>query len=577
MERSTTQRNASTRPRVRSGTSRSLCRARSSRWIRAAWSLSTLIILAPPHGRLSAEPSTVIAHGEPIESGAQPAATADIERSYVYVSALADLAAGHPDQAAARLSNLVSSGEGNHDVVLLLARALLDLGDHSRVPALLAPLVRQDPADARAHAYLGEAALEMGNLAVAARETRRAAELSRDRADLWVRLGGILWRMEAFQEAAEAFDTACTTGGLACTEAETAAAWHAFRNSDPSEALGLVDTARQHVGETPADDGAEALLAGMQRALYERLSPDPASYASLRIGAGYDTNPIYDPFAPLSGDPAEAGGETSTGPGAAYATLSLAAEGTPIRRGPHALGADLFLTRTTYVRDDRADDFDTLRAGTVVRYRLTMARAARRHDLLFRYLFNTTTFDGGPLVEEETFYVFSESHTAVARWTLSPSEAVHVYLEARYGWEGFRDIRRVGPTAGLDLGVNRFLAGGRVKLYLMASLVAKDGWVDAYDYRGPTGFAGCSWRAPWRIDVAGTARYAHRSYFRSTGYEPWGMERIDDVVSSALSISRRMGARWRLEMDTRYVWHHATVEAFDYEKLTGEILVAGEW
>ncbi len=118
-------------------------------------------------------------------------------------------------------------------------------------------IVLNDPLDARQHNDLGVAYERRGELDLALREYRRAADLDEDWALPLVNLGNVEAARQAWRQAAEYYREA-----LAREQNDAAAmnnlAWALLRQGEFEEALGW---SRKAVAEAPADPAMWATLA----------------------------------------------------------------------------------------------------------------------------------------------------------------------------------------------------------------------------------------------------------------------------------------------------------------------------
>ncbi len=455
------------------------------------------------------------------------------------------------------------------DRLRLRIHAALEAGapaEALRPAAQLARLQRGAPATPaaaherrEAHLLFARVALAAGNLPVAVREARNVLQLHPDDVAARAIAGTALWRLGQPDEALGAYAEACDIEPSLCAVRRSLEAIHALQLEQHDRALQLAPD--------DAPYGYAEVNRSVRRAALRATGGEPLLWVQAWTTGGYDSNAIYDPEEPdLSAADEQA---------AALLEIGASAALTPLRLGGHSLGGEISARRTEYF-GDTADDFDALGVDAAARYRLRFVGAGRQ-AVETAYLFSLLTFDGGPLTGEADTHVFVERHGGLLRWTLAHTADEQTWIEARGGWEGYRDVRRVGARWRLTVGESSFWLDGRLKLYLSARGGLDQAELDLYDAWSAGALAGVSTLLPASVGAALRLDYGYRDYHASGDLDVWPEARTDHALSARLSVSRPLCAGLSVELAGGVVRNVSSVPLFDYTKLTTTLGVRGEY
>lgn len=484
------------------------------------------------------------------------------ERDYLLAQGLVILKTGQNQDAIPAFEDLRKKFPEDPELTALLGELYLSKGDISKSLRLFAESASKWQGNAGLRKRYGVVALMAGNLPVAQRELSAALELKPQDAEALALLGTALWKLDEQTLAAEKFKAACEINKNYCELSLAAESSSLYKKAAYEQALETL--------ETKDFDAAEfdGLFDDIRRAAYERLSLDKPLSAFIRTGAGYDSNAIYDPE--ISG---KALAEQKSSP---FFSFSGGLGATPLLLGFHSLGGDLSASRNFYLNDS-ADDFDATSLRLSPRYRYSYKLFGIKQNILFRYVFNMMMFDGGPLVEEDSAYVFNESHSARLRLVLKYSESEETRIDAGGGWEGYRDIKRTGEGLDFSISEGSFYLDNRLKFFPGFLFSYFDAYHSAYDSISPGGFLGVSYLAPYEIDAVLRLYFVYTDHFRSGDYENWGKERKDYSATAQLSVSKRFFSFLRPELSAMFDKNYSNVEQFDYSKVVILFSIGAEY
>ncbi|GAB4289619.1 MAG: hypothetical protein Kow0090_02390 [Myxococcota bacterium] len=485
--------------------------------------------------------------------------------AFCKIASLAFLAAIILPLAVSAGAEELLSCKTERDFSLMRAAKMIEEGERGGALRTLADAASNCPDDAGIRKAYGSLALKIGNLPVAVRELTINSDRAPDDSETLALLASALWRLDEGEEALNKLKRACELDNGYCPLFFLTDIAYSYHSGDLDAAAEKLDKGKEF-----ACGGCdyERSFYRFKAAVYEKLALDPPFYAFIRTGAGYDSNAVYDP-----GIPELSLAEKISAP---FVALAGAFGATPLISSRNALGGDLSASRRWYLTET-ADDFSSLSFRATARYRYLYSFFGVRQNLLVRYVFSAVLLDGGPLLEEDERYLFSESHGGGARLTLNHSESHETYIEGGGAWEGYRDIRRVGMKYDLSIGKGIFFLQNRLKFFPAFLSSISDAYHTAYDLVSLGGFAGVSMLLPHRFETLAKLQYLYGSYYHSTGYEPWGEERRESLVTAEIAFSRRFGDYLKPEISLSYIRNISTVSFFDYSKVVAALSLNGEF
>ena len=324
-----------------------------------------------------------------------------------------------------------------------------------------------------------------------------------------------------------------------------------LKGGDPQAALTSIETARLEQNIAPA---VKPALDGVWYRAFAATLKDPWLRLGLRMSGGWDSNPIAEP------DQIDL---VSGTPGSGYLSF-LATASTLLKFSARAQPGARLAAGYTYYFDEDAEAFSrlTLDAQPFVRLRFRSDFANR--DVIFKYRGTLTTMNGGPLVEEDDFYVYSESHGGEAsilfdepdfgqtRFAFGVSRRLY-HHNARNATEGEGSVTQ-----------SLFFMDNRLRLYAGLQVLFSSAYREYYDRWG----AGLSFSAsallPWRMQLVSGVRLSYRDYYNSDTSPTWEDLRKDWLVNVNASLLRPVIGDLLAGVEGTFLVSASTVEAFSF-------------
>ncbi len=293
---------------------------------------------------------------------------------------------------------------------------------------------------------------------------------------------------------------------------------------------------------------------------------EPGFSLSATVSPLYDSNVVQEPD----------GQDTTGGKGPDAFGLGLRGNLAwyPLLKPRHRLGLQAGLYRVFYFSDP-ADDFSLTNAHWQPSYRLRFDGLGRDQELTVSYLGSVSLLDGGALAEEESLYVYSESHAGQLRWLVDEEEFGQSTLRLQSGRALFRHLGRDNTFLRLIWGQSFFFDKERYKLFVEAQARYEDARRDDYDRLGVGPFLGFSALLPWELSLAASFRYEYLNHLASEAGRTWDDERLDHYLIAGLSLGRSF---WdHLDIGLRYdlAKNLSTVDTYDYLRHTITLNLTG--
>ena len=267
----------------------------------------------------------------------------------------------------------------------------------------------------------------------------------------------------------------------------------------------------------------------------------------------YDSNVILEPaeFAP------EFGGQGESVRGTAVVGLTVRpVRGTVVLEGWGQAYQSLHTSK-------EADDFNVTQARAGVRMRVPTWK-----DLDLGYDFALTWLMGGPRVEQDSFYVFEESHGGHLGLNIFDTERFR--LSPRFAVSGrFHDaLKRDVVRNRMDVTVGWFLSGGQHKLFVtpFGFYDLASGPADTYDAWSSGVTLGYSASLVWSLSLALSGSYQHTDYLHSSGDVEKPDKRSDDWIQGGVSLSRPIVSTLSVQVGYSYLRSLSTIPTFDYSR-----------
>ena len=309
--------------------------------------------------------------------------------------------------------------------------------------------------------------------------------------------------------------------------------------------------------------GVPAVLAPQVEEAFDRAFrdslEDPWLSVALKIGGGYDSNPVLEP---------EDINVVSGSPGAGFLELSGDVSGSLKFSSRHLPGARASISRL-WNFDQQADDYNRLAFSFNPFYRYRFRSLGTLHNISVGYRLSLSTLDGGPLVEimeDEGFYVYHEAHGGQFDYWVEEGDWGVTRVSLNAGYSLYHHMARNGLDLGVSLSQTIMLYDQKFKL--RGSLSAGLNDADRQDYdAGRVGvFVGVSALLPYQFQLMAWVRVNHKDYFRSADSPSWATRRKDDYSSVSLSVSRPVWRELAVGIDCLAAFSRSTVKSFTYDR-----------
>lgn len=304
---------------------------------------------------------------------------------------------------------------------------------------------------------------------------------------------------------------------------------------------------------------------------YEFENDTPLVAVSLSVSAKYNSNVTQDPDDPSSGNQKD---PSSMGLGI---DASLAVN--PLRMARHSLGLNAFYNSTIYFSDP-ADDFSIFSGTVLPEYSFRFHSSGFDQQFSLAYQGNVSILQGGDRAEEKDFYVYSESHGAIARWAMNEEGFGSTSIRFSFGKNMFRNMVRDNWGQTLNIGQSFFLLDQKLKIYLQALGRYENALKDAYDRWGIGGFTGLTAVLPWQLNISAWLKYEYLDHYNSASETIWNEHRKDNLLKTNLAMSRYVFKDY-IEMGISYslTKNISSVADFDYIRHLVSFKITGryEW
>ncbi len=325
------------------------------------------------------------------------------------------------------------------------ASICLDEDDLESAEELLRSAQAIAPHDPEGRLALARVMAARGNMMWAFRALQA---LEREGHDVSFELGYCLHELDMHEQAAAAL----AQSAMKEDEDSHMAALYAAVSLEELDRFDEAETMAERASRAEHAPNVVAAASSLQQALrrysgFERVIL--SGFAT--VAGGYDSNPIMAPDeAPTYADGARL-----------WLVAGLWSE--PVGGSFFTLGARLSASRDQSF-DIQARPFDytaaTARIYSIFRYNFGVPNEVR---LSYRYAIGL--LDGGPGVEENQLYAYSESHVGALSYSLALSDIFTTRLRVETGWNIYHNRARTGVPLRLAVGQSTFLLSGRLKIY----------------------------------------------------------------------------------------------------------------
>ncbi len=190
------------------------------------------------------------------------------------------------------------------------------------------------------------------------------------------------------------------------------------------------------------------------------------------------------------------------------------------------------------------------------------------------YVGSVTTLDGGPLLESDSFYVFSESHAVYGRYGIKEYEFGETVLDVSFKSKFYHYGPRSGYYIDARLMQKIFLMSGKLKLYFAPRgfVYRTVGYKEnirtdaAYDHYGVGAFTGLSALLPWKIQGICSVSFRFHDYYSSNENSRWHTHRRDYITSANVSLLRAIPWGFALGAGVSLYSSVSSVHTFNYTK-----------
>lgn len=217
-----------------------------------------------------------------------------------------------------------------------------------------------------------------------------------------------------------------------------------------------------------------------------------------------------------------------------------------------------------------ADDFDVTQLRSGLRLRVPSL-----FELDVGYDFGLVLLGGGSRVEQESMYVFEESHGAHVGAQLMESKTGRISLQ--YGLSGrfHSSMRRDVLRHQADGSFGLFAGSGNHRFYLQPRLVYDQPLSpnDAYQLWAAGVTLAYSGRLPWSCSLSTQVAYQRADYFRSSGDFGVPERRVDDTLKTSLQVTRPLFSGLSAGVGYAWVRNFSTVAAFDTSRHIGSVFL----
>jgi Flp pilus assembly protein TadD len=487
-----------------------------------------------------------------------PAMAADPESELECAHAEALLSTGDAGGAVEHLGKALELDPDNERARLILVRALTASGDHAGAMEQIDALLEIHPDDPGLLREQGYVMILQEDLLWAMQSLKQSVEANPDDGLAQLYLGYVLLLLDSPEDAVEPLGEAAGDEDEPSSTALYLEAVALSRAGDASGAWEAVESALEMgLVSDPWNEAAQALRSTLKR----ELVPFRLFDMSLSTGLYWDSNvPLF------TEDLAEvmlAGGTEKSSFGLALAGSMMLR---PLRGRHWSLGAGgSIYQRFNFEKD--VDDFNTTLYGGVVELVRRWDAPSPLRRITLRYLHSLVCLWGGPLVDFDRYYRFSESYggEAGAEFVQGSWGATRIRMLWRYAL--FTDYGR--DSMGFSASVNQtfFMWDRRLKLAIEAGVRVEHARNLAWDVITPRVFAGLSVLLPWELQLLAAFAYEHEDHYHSGSETRWGKHRVDDVLVYSAGLSRTFLDQLTIGASFAYTDNRSTlVLAYDYDR-----------
>ncbi len=247
-----------------------------------------------------------------------------------------------------------------------------------------------------------------------------------------------------------------------------------------------------------------------------------------------------------------------------------------LRMPRHLLGADARVFRSFYF-SDTADDYNQTAFAGDPRYRFLFHGFGFDQQIEAGYSFRLSLLDGGPLVDEEDMYVYSESHAGWAKWLIKESDFGETFLRLSFGRYIFRHLARNNYGTQFRAGQSFFFLDSRLKVFAELGARFEDAERQDYDRWAIGPFAGLSGLLPWELGGALWLQYEYLDHYDSDDSPSFKEHRKDHALGLGASLSRTFLDWLDLGMSYKYSRNISSVDLYDYQRHIISLTVGGRY
>lgn len=489
---------------------------------------------------------------------ASPALAADPASELECAHGEALLSQGDAHGAIDHLEQALELDPENERAQLMLVRARSATGQTEVALAQIEALLEMHPGDP---ALLREQAYVMilqEDLMWAMQALAEAVEKDPGDSLAQLYLGYVLLMLETPEEAIEPLEKASHEGGATEGTASYLEAVAHARSGDAQSAYDAVESALEMgLISDPYAEAAHSLRSSLKREL--------VPFKMFDLGLG--TSLYWDSNVPLfTKDIAELMHTQGTEKDSFGLSLAGSLMFRPLRGRHWALGAGGSIYQSFNFAKD-VDDFNTSLYAWQVEFVRIWDRPSPLRLFRARYLHSLVCLWGGPLVDFERYYRFSESYGGdlSAEFVQGEWGATRVRMLWRYGV--YTDYGRDNMGFSASLNQTFFLWQRRLKIALEAGIKVEHAKNLAWDLVAPRAFAGLSLLLPWKLQIVAGFGYEHEDHMNSGPSTRWGRHRVDDVLTWSASISRTFLGQLTVGAGFAYIDNRSTLRlAYDYDR-----------
>lgn len=281
----------------------------------------------------------------------------------------------------------------------------------------------------------------------------------------------------------------------------------------------------------------------------------------------YDTNVIQEPD-----DKPQAGGMEPDSFGVSlFGWLGFF----PVRTAHHLFGVELSGSGAFHF-EEPAMEFNYYGVSVTPRYRYKYRAMGFDQELHLAYAGSLALLNGGPeLAEEESLYVYSESHGARAKWIIHESGFGATSLRTSFDRRMYHHFAR--DTWGGAVNANQvfFFLNDRLKLFLEPLGRYEKARLPEYDRWGIGGFVGLSSLMIWKLSGALWLRYERLDHFNSENEHRWEKARKDHLIKLGASLSLAVTDESDIGVSYDFTHNKSTVSPFTYTRHT--VMLRRSW